>query len=99
MKTTRERVLAVLKEIGEIMAIKDEDSLFVDVDAKKKMWDIISCLRGPDSESFELKSKTTARVRAAIGVPDNSYITVSDEGLVNPNEISSTYSLEWELYT
>ena len=60
MKTTRERVLAVLKEIGEIMAIKDEDSLFVDVDAKKKMWDIISCLRGPDSESCLLYTSDAA---------------------------------------
>lgn len=47
-----------------------------------KLWAILTALRGPDNNSKQLKDKTTARLRYAIGFKtDNKQFDVSSEPL------------------
>jgi len=44
------------------------------------LWNILTALRGPDSEDDFLKNKTTARIRGAIGLdPRGLFFRVSTE--------------------
>jgi hypothetical protein len=80
MATVHERAKFVIDEVGKLMAenlrfrysVSEEDQWAV-----RSMWSILSALRGPDNEDTVLKDKTTAKIRSAIGIPDNYVVTVN----------------------
>lgn len=49
----------------------------------KKLWAVLSALRGPDSDNFEQKIVTTAVIRHAIGLSSNSDFIVREDGADN----------------
>ena len=50
------------------------------------LWSILSALRGPDSEDFQVKSLTTARIRGAIGLSED---TVGTFAIINSKKLSA----------
>lgn len=48
----------------DILAMIDEWSLNASYPEKRNLWDILSALRGPDSDNEELKERTTTVIRS-----------------------------------
>jgi hypothetical protein len=57
-------VRSVLKRIDEVLARDDSDS--------EALWNILTALRGPDSDEWELKAATTERIRT-VALPKTAY--------------------------
>jgi hypothetical protein len=91
-KTHRERAIAVIKEIADLMNEPNEGSC-CPLSPVESMWSIISSLRGPDSASHHIKDLTTARIRAAIGIKRRGYINIVNEPLIPYSDLTHEPSM------
>ena len=92
MKTKAE-IKQVLAEVVEIINESMENS-----DAAE-FRDLISALRGPDNRNFELKQRTTAVIRHAIGVTGESGLDVNyvDSFMVY-DDLLKQFGEQWQLH-
>lgn len=70
--TSKRAVRTLLKQMVNILNTGDENS--------KRLWDILSALRGPDADNtYTLKKRTTARVRAVIGLKNGDRFIINSK--------------------
>jgi hypothetical protein len=63
----------MLDAVVKFLNVQDGESL--------RLWTILTALRGPDQYNEDLKSKTTSRLRHAVGLKKNINFSTSDERL------------------
>ena len=64
------------QQLKEIVDFLNENKLNAE---GRRLWDVLTALRGPDSNDGNLKRQTTARLRGAIGLQDNLTYFISNE--------------------
>ncbi len=62
----------VLKGVVEFLNVADSEAI--------KLWQVLSALRGPDSESIDAKEASTSVIRHAIGLTDTGNLIINPDG-------------------
>jgi len=81
----KELLTALVEHINEINA---ETGVDAETGVGMGVWNIITFLRGPDVENKKLKTYTTARVRAVVGMVYRYFADVNDTPLT-PHQIKA----------
>lgn len=69
--TGKETAVEVLRELeawfcANIVSPNSDDYMGRQPEEVQKLWNVLSCLRGPDSDNYDLKASTTAQIRLAV---------------------------------
>ena len=68
-KRPRPTKAEVRRLIGEVVRVVNSGGA-----ESGDLWHILTALRGPDSDELELKMRTTARIRGAIGLTSETFV-------------------------
>lgn len=77
----------LLDKVVTFLNERDEDS--------RKMWNLLSALRGPDSENEDVKHLTTSRLRGALGLRECSQFMVNNNPPIYAGE--DNFDTKWEI--
>jgi len=77
MEVTKARARKALKELVEIINTINYNPVTPSARNASALREIVTSLRGPDNDAYEIKKQTTARIRGAIGLLSPSGLHIS----------------------